>query len=137
MCSRNGYLPAIAHPACRPRRLSQLSEARLPAALEAAAIRRLAEAAGGFATVLRKGDPDRGSLLLSLIKQGRHAGMLERMLQSDGGYRWESCGPPDGAEPSAVIEFVAKRTRFDADLWLIELDVPDTQRFIAEISANG
>ena len=39
---------------------------RLPAHVEAAAIMRRVEAGGGFATVLRKGDPDRGTLTLVL-----------------------------------------------------------------------
>ena len=40
-------------------------DGRLPAHVEAAAILRRVEADGDFATVLRKGDPDRGSLILS------------------------------------------------------------------------
>ena len=37
---------------------------RLPAHVEAAAILRRVEANGGFGAVLRKGDPERGSLVL-------------------------------------------------------------------------
>lgn len=114
-----------------------MSDARLPAALEAAAIRRSAEAVGGFATVLHKGDADRGAMLLIVTERGRHATCLERAMQTGGEYRWQQCGPPSGAEPQTVAEFVQKRLRFDDDIWLIELDIPLAERFIAEIAASG
>ena len=44
---------------------------RLPAHVEVTAIMRRVEADGGFATVLRKGDPDRGALILVLQERGR------------------------------------------------------------------
>jgi len=42
---------------------------------------------GGFATVLRKGDEERGSLLLIVTSRGRHMACLERILDLGGGYR--------------------------------------------------
>ena len=53
---------------------------RLPAHVEAAAILRRVEANGGFGAVLRKGDPDRGSLVLLIYERGQFHGMLEREL---------------------------------------------------------
>ena len=110
---------------------------RLPAALEAAAIRRAAESSGGFATVLHRGDADRGSLLLVIAERGRHYACLERALQADGGYRWQAVGPESGAVPETIAEFAAKRIRFDADIWLIELDIPLAERFVAEMRHSG
>ena len=46
-------------------------------------------------------------------------------------------GPAAAADPKSVAEFTAKRVRFDEDLWLIELDVPLPERFIAETIATG
>ena len=43
---------------------------RLPAHLEAASLIRRAEAEGGFAAVLRKGDPDRGAMTLIIRDRG-------------------------------------------------------------------
>ena len=34
-------------------------------------------------------------------------------------------------------EFLARRARFDEDLWAIELDIADPERFIAETTAQG
>lgn len=114
-----------------------MSNARLPAGLEAAAIRRSVEALGGHAMVLHKGDPDRGQLILLVGERGAHRAILERALQRGGNYHWtrrESAQTPD---PATLAKFIGERTRFDPDLWLIELDVPDAERFIAEMTAFG
>jgi hypothetical protein len=105
---------------------------RLPTHLEVTAILRRAAASGGFATVIRKGDPDRGSLLLVVSSRGRHMAFLERVLSVTGTYQWASAGPPESAGSAEVRDFVSRRARFDEDLWAIELDIADPERFIAE-----
>ncbi len=105
---------------------------RLAAQLEAASIVRRAEAAGDFAAILRKGDPDRGSLLLVVSSRGRHLTFLERVLDIGGGYRWQRIGPGESASSAEISDFVSKRARFDEDLWAIELDIADPERFIDE-----
>lgn len=109
----------------------------LPARLEAAGLVRLAEAKGGFGTILKRGDPDRGSLVLIVTRRGEFHGCLERALASDGKYRWLVVGPTAGSEPAILADWSQKRVRFDEDLWLIELDVPDPERFIAETTAKA
>ena len=110
---------------------------RLPAHLEASALIRRAEADGGFGTVIASGDPDRGSLLLMVSRRGEHQACLERTLAPDGSYRWERVGPGLGAEPSALADWSQKRRRFDEDSWLIELDIAEPERFIAEMASQG
>ncbi len=105
---------------------------RLPTHIEVSGLLRRAEAAGGFATVLRRGDKERGSILLIINSRGRHFASLERILDLDGNYQWNAAGPPENAESAEVSSFLAKRTRFDEDLWVIELDVADAERFTAE-----
>jgi len=110
---------------------------RLPAQLEATGFLRSAEQAGGFGTVLRKGDPERGSLVLIVGNRGEHFGCLERSLSSDGGYRWQLVGPAKGDGTETIADWSQKRVGFDPDLWLIELDIPSPERFIAETTAQG
>ena len=93
---------------------------------------RRAEANGDFATVLRKGDKERGSLLLVVGSRGRHFACLERILDLDGLYEWRTIGPSESAESTEVATFLAKRAQFDEDLWVIELDVAAPERFTAE-----
>ena len=108
---------------------------RLPAHLEVASILRRAQVAGDFATILRKGDPERGSLLLVVSSRGRHVGSLERVLSLEGGYAWQSIGPAESASSAEIAAFLDRRARFDEDLWAIELDIADPERFIAETTA--
>ena len=114
-----------------------MTDDRLPASLEASALVRRAEAGGGFATILKKGDPDRGALLLAVTSRGRHVAFLERVLDFELGYRWQGVGPGESADNQEVAGFLAKRTRFDPDSWLIELDIAEPERFIAETTAKG
>jgi hypothetical protein len=110
---------------------------RLPAHLEAAGFLRSAEEAGGFGMVLKKGDPDRGALILVVGSRGDHFGILERSLSPDGSYRWQQVGPSKGAGAETIADWSQKRLKFDSDLWLIELDIPSPERFIAETTAQG
>ncbi len=114
-----------------------MSRSRLAAHLEVAGILRRAEASGGFGTVLRKGDADRGSLMLVVNSRGRHAAVLERILGPDGDYAWQAVGPPESSSSIDVSEFLAKRARFDEDSWVIELDIAEPERFIAETTRSG
>jgi hypothetical protein len=110
---------------------------RLPASLEATALLRQVQSEGGFGTVLKKGDADRGALLLVIRSRDRHVACLERLLSLAGGYEWQAAGPAESANEQDLAEFLEKRTRFDDDLWIIELDIPQPERFIAETTSMG
>ena len=114
-----------------------MSNERLSAAVEASGLIRRIAAGGDFATIIKKGDPDRGALLLVISSRGRHVACLERALTLDGAYRWQSVGPSESSGSDEIRDFLAKRTRFDADLWAIELDIAEAERFIAETTALG
>ena len=113
-----------------------MTEPRLAASVEASALMRRATADGGFATVLAKGDAERGALILIVTERGRHIAVLERMLDATGTYGWHISGPAE-ARDLTVDAWLGKRRRSDSDLWLIELDVPDAERFIAEMTQRG
>jgi hypothetical protein len=108
-----------------------MSAARLTPAIEASALLARAQALGGFGAVLRKGDPDRGSLVLSLLERGQPVLLLQRLLQASGDYGWE---PRAAGDSHSHQQHLAHLSRNDPDLWLIELDIPSTERFIAEMT---
>jgi hypothetical protein len=86
---------------------------------------------------MRKGDEERGSLLLFVSSRGAHVTTLERILQLDGTYSWQRIGPAESAGSAEIGDFLARRARFDEDLWAIELDIADPERFIAETTLTG
>ncbi len=110
---------------------------RLPAKLEASSLLRRAEVEGGFGTIIARGDPDRGALILLIAQRGTHFGCLERGLGASGAYAWQMVGPGPGASDIEVRDWSQKRRSNDPDLWLIELDVALPERFIAETTSIG
>ena len=109
-------------------------EPRLASSVLVGALMRKAQCEGGFAAILARGDDSAGSILVILLERGGPSRLYERILQPDGGYRWDSGAVQPGAE-SEVPELVVRRRRFDPDLWVVELDVPSAERFAAEMNS--
>ncbi len=109
-------------------------EPRLQSTILVGALIRRAEAEGGFAAVLAKGDPSAGSVLVILAERGRKARILERLLQPDGKYSWQETGNQSAANPEETEKFLARRRNFDPDIWILELDVPSAERFTAQMN---
>jgi hypothetical protein len=86
---------------------------------------------------MKRGDPERGSLLLLVSSRGVHVACLERILNLDGSYRWQRVGPGESAGSEEIADFLARRARFDEDSWAIELDIAEPERFIAETTSAG
>lgn len=109
-------------------------EARLQSSILVGALLRRAEAEGGFAVVLAKGDSTAGSILVILAEKGRKVRILERALQGDGRYYWQDVGSQALASSEETERFLNRRRGFDPDLWLIELDIASAERFAAEMN---
>jgi hypothetical protein len=103
---------------------------RLASSVLVAALIRKAQAEGGFAAVLATGDQGAGAILVILAERGAGHRLYERILQTDGTYSWSPT--PDSA---SVPDLVARRRRFDPDLWVVELDIPSAERFAAEMNS--
>jgi hypothetical protein len=109
---------------------------RLAASLIATSLIRRAESEGGVGTVLAKGDLQAGSILVILNEKGRNQGLLERILQPDGGYKWQPILGQNIENKDEFERLLARRRSFDPDLWLIELDVASAERFAAEMNSG-
>ncbi len=103
---------------------------RLPAALEVSALIRQVSSEGGFATVLAKGEPDSGSILVVLIENGANSRVYERMPQADGSRTWHLSRRDDPQDPTALPTYLERRREQDRDLWIVELDIARGERFI-------
>ncbi|MEN3972576.1 DUF1491 family protein [Sphingomicrobium sp. XHP0235] len=105
----------------------------LPAELEVRALMRAAEATGGSAMLLSKGDRDRGDIFLLLCERGVTKALVGREYTAAGQRRWRILASADPDRPGAVDETIAKRRAIDPDLWVVELDLADPTRYAAEI----
>jgi hypothetical protein len=72
-----------------------------------------------------------------VTSRGLHVAALERVLNPDGSYAWQRAGPAESASSAEILDFLARRARFDEDSWAIELDIADPERFIAETTSSG
>jgi len=111
-----------------------VSEARLPTSIIVGSLMRRAESEGGFAAVLAKGDSQAGSILVILTERGRKPRILERLLQPNGSYLWQDVRGEVAENTQETERFLARRKKFDPDLWLIELDIASPERFAAEMN---
>jgi hypothetical protein len=85
---------------------------------------------GGAATILAKGDATAGSILLILMERGIVQSVRERVLDGAGFYAWMPVGPDVQQDRDA---YLSRRRDRDSDLWLVELDIANAERFTAEI----
>lgn len=109
---------------------------RLASSVLVGALVRRAQAEGGFAAVLAKGDPTSGAIGVILAEKGRKACFLERLLQPDGRYAWQPARQ-EVENDREFEEFLERRRKFDPDIWILELDIASAERFAAEMNLIG
>ncbi len=113
------------------------SAPRLPTHVEAGALLRRVQQEGGFATVIAKGEPEAGTLLVVLAENGRNQRAYERMPDPAGGRPWTLSRREDPDSPQEFSEWLSRRQSQDPDLWIIELDIPRAERFIPGVGDAG
>jgi hypothetical protein len=99
---------------------------RLASSVKVSALLRRVAAAGGFGAVLARGDDTAGSIAIVIRDRGE-ARLLEPVMALAGGYAWREV-----AVGNAIEAWTERARRRDPDLWVIELDIPDAARFVAE-----
>ena len=114
-----------------------MADSRLPAHIEVNGLIRAVEAAGGFATVLATGERDAGTLLVVCCGKDRCAAAYERLPQPDGTRAWTLSRRQNPENKQEFPDYLERRKNQDGDLWIVELDVPDAERFIALPGTSG
>jgi hypothetical protein len=110
---------------------------RLTSAMQVALVMRLVQAQGGAAMLLKRGEEERGSILIASLEKGEITGVYERILTRTSAYQWDRVGPQVIEKPQEIDDFLERRKARDPDLWLIELDIPNAERFIAQLDEKG
>jgi hypothetical protein len=112
------------------RAVAPVSEARLPAKLEVSGLLRSTESAGGFGMVLKKGEPDAGTILVVLLNNHNLGCVFERMPELDGSRKWTPVKQQDAGNPHDFDSYLQRRATQDSDLWIVELTIADGERLI-------
>lgn len=107
--------------------------ARLASSIVVGGLLRAAEAAGGNGAVLEKGNPDAGAIMLVLTSRGVDPVMMERVSTIDGKLTWNQTRKRgESLAMRMVSRLIDEKKRFDRDLWVLELDIPNVQQFIVD-----
>ena len=101
-----------------------MSEPRIKAGIWVSMALRMGGRDGRPGTVVRKGDPDAGGVLVVL--HGR-AGMtvLSRVSAAEGESAWMRGTGPDAVSEAVADAYVARAVGYDPDLWVLEFEAPD------------
>lgn len=105
-------------------------DARLPAHLEVSGLIRAVEAAGGFAVLQARGEREAGTILVICCDRGSSSELYERMPTLRGTREWTLVRKQNFENPHEFQEYLDRRRKQDPDLWIVELDIPQAQRFI-------
>lgn len=98
---------------------------------------RAVNGAGGFAAVLEKGEREAGTILVVIAPNGADARVYERMPQLDGTRKWTLARKQDIEQKQEFHDYLERRKRQDHDLWIVELDIVDGERFIGLTPDEG
>jgi hypothetical protein len=112
-----------------------MTEPRLAANVLVSALRRQAESAGAFVTVVRKGDPTSGAILLIRREKGHNPALFERFPTLSAGPEWIEKMSKLSDKEKEISEILARRIETDPDIWIVELDVPFAERFTDILAA--
>jgi hypothetical protein len=108
---------------------------RLATSVWVSALLRRADAAGIYATVLHKGDAEGGAVILVQRARDGCTTAWNRVAQADGP-AWAIAAESNAGEANRVDEYLARQTRYDPDLWIVELVGEEIQRLVAELSQS-
>lgn len=106
-----------------------MSEPRLKSEIRVAAMLRRAHAEGAFAVVARRGDPDAGAIAVKLYLGPGRARLYMQSRDDEGRPVWSE--PLDcEADEARIDAYLEKERRFDADLWIIEIEDRAGRNFV-------
>lgn len=105
----------------------------LPVHLWVGALVRRAHAGGAFATIVQRGDAERGDVVVKVCHERGKARLYAPAFNPDGPTEFErlpeGVDDPSEADVDAVI---ARRREFDRDLWVIEIEDREGRHFLTE-----
>ena len=112
-------------------------EPRLATHMIVSALIRQFSATGDFATVLNKGDPIAGALLLVSRIKGRNPALFEQFPGANDTRNWQPVFDQDIDNKQKISDYLERRIAQDRDIWVLELDVAFAERLDGLLSPKG
>lgn len=110
---------------------------RLPSGVLVGAMLRRVNDAGGIGTMLARGDDQAGAILVITLERGINPQAWERGIGPSGASELIRVGPQATDNIGEVNDYWQRRRIRDPDLWVIELDIAQAERFAAETMSEG
>lgn len=105
--------------------------ARLKAGIFVKALIRRAEVAGAAAFVVRHGSDEAGAILLKIARLDGSCTVLSQARRGEGELVWvKPLG--DSTDDATAAAFFEKQTRYDPDLWIVEIEDREGRAFVDE-----
>ncbi len=99
-----------------------MTESRLATRLLVQALVRRCSVAGLFATVVHRGDEDRGAMLLKVNRFAAGVTVWTQTRIPDGTAAWMRGTGPDPVQETISDAYVERQVKRDPDLWVIEIE---------------
>ena len=97
----------------------------------AGALIRRAELGGAFATVIRKGDPRAGAVLVKVVdRRAGVARLYSEATRGDGERVWMQ--PVNSQTETDLDAYLERVVRVDPDLWIVEIEDAQGRHFLVE-----
>ncbi|MFT3725367.1 MAG: DUF1491 family protein [Hyphomonadaceae bacterium] len=101
----------------------------ISASLWVSALLRRASTGGAFATIVHRGDEERGDVLVKVTRARGEAVLFAPAFNPEGPTEFEQLK----AEDEAGVDFlISKRLKLDRDLWVIEIEDREGRHFLTE-----
>jgi len=101
-----------------------MTEPRLKTEIWVRAAFRLADASGLPGAMLRRGDRDAGGVLV-VLRGPAGLCVLSQVRTSEGAPAWLRATGPGAVDQATADAYLARQTRTDPDLWVIEFPAPN------------
>jgi hypothetical protein len=101
-----------------------MSQPRVKAGVWVSMALRVGNADGRYGSVIRKGDPDAGGVLV-VLRRGTQVSVLSQMRSADGELAWMRATGADPVDDATADAYIARQVKFDPDLWVLEFEAPD------------
>jgi hypothetical protein len=101
-----------------------VTEPRVKAGLWVSMALRMGNADGRYGTVVRKGDPDAGGILV-VLRNNRDVSVLSQLRSAEGELAWMRATGLAPVDEATADAYIARQVKFDPDLWVIEFEAPD------------